>query len=303
MATREGVRKINGERKSTVQNNTVNNMLRQIKNFKLIDKDKEKELAKKIQEGDEEALHELINANLGLVVAFIKRGKYYSTGVPMEDLINYGNLGLITVAKKFDYKKGFKFSTYATHWIRQRLNRNITDNEKLIRIPIHRNTEINCMNNSSVVLRAKLSREPSSLEVSRDSGISTEKIEELRSISSWKYSGLDSPVGNLPEGAVGRKYEEVIESPLIPSPENYTSHFEVSNKLQDEIAPALSNLSDTEQFVVKKRLMEEEKMTLEEIGKILGYTREAIRLIEKSALVKLKESLKDKKEELLFLIT
>jgi len=302
MGKGESTKRLAEKRESETKNNTVNHILNQLKKFPLIDKDKEIELSKKIQRGNKEALNELIQANLGLVIAFIRRGGYRSNGIPMEDLINYGNLGLIEAAKRFDHKKGCKFSTYATHWIRQQLERNIKNNETIIRIPINQDLAINLLKRYSGELGRKLKRKPTSSEMSKELGMSIEKVEDLKSISYWTKLNLDDPIDEYNKNKNEENHIDVIESLFFPSPENYALQTDASDKLRTVIENELSKLSDKEQFIIRKRLMEYEKVTLEAVGKSLGLTRESIRIIEGKALIKLREALKDRKGELMLLI-
>lgn len=299
MSARERVGRL-VERKEN--NNVVSHILNQIKRFSLIDKDREIELSKEIKKGNKEALNELIQANLGLVIASIKRGGYRLMGVPMEDLINYGNLGLIDAAKRFDHKKGCKFSTYATHWIRQQIERNIKNNENIIRIPINKDIDMNLIKRYSGELTRKLKRIPTSSEVAKEVYMSIEKVDDLKSISYWEKVSLDDPIKKNPKDREDRSHWDVIESLLFPSPENYALQTDASDKLRTVLETELSKLSYKEQFIIRERLMGYEKVTLAAVGKNLGYTREAIRIIERGALIKLGIALKDRKDELLSLI-
>ncbi len=260
--------------------------LREIGKIPLLTPEEEVELAKRVEAGDEEAKKKLIEANLRLVVSIAK--KYIGRGMLFLDLIQEGNLGLIRAVEKFDYRKGYKFSTYATWWIRQAITRAIADQARTIRIPVHMVETINKIIRVSRQLAQKLGREPTPEDVAKEIGIPVEKIEEIRRISQEPIS-LETPIGEEEDSQLG----DFIEDKEIPSPEE-----SAANKLlKERLEELLNELTEREREVLKLRfgLEDGKPHTLEEVGKRFGVTRERIRQIEAKALRKLRHPMRSKK--------
>ena len=260
--------------------------LRDIGKVSLLDAAEEVALAKRVEAGDETAKDEIINANLRLVVSIAK--KYIGRGMQFLDLIQEGNLGLIRAVEKFDYRRGFKFSTYATWWIRQAITRAIADQARTIRIPVHMVETINKMVRISRQLVQKLGREPSDEEIAAEMKIEPERVEEIKRISQMPVS-LETPIGEEEDSQLG----DFIEDRSLPSPEDVAA----DNLLQEQIEEMLNALSDREREVLRYRfgLEDGRSYTLEEVGRRFGVTRERIRQIEAKALRKLRHPSRSKK--------
>lgn len=258
---------------------SVRMYLKEISQYPLLSADEEVALAKRISEGDEEAKKELVNANLRLVVSIAK--KYVGHGLSLLDLIQEGNLGLMKAAEKFDYTKGYKFSTYATWWIRQSITRAIADQSRTIRVPVHMNENIGRYRRTVKELTQKLNRDPSREEVADAMGITPEQVDKI-----WKYSqetvSLDSPVGDEGDSELG----DFVKDDEVEDPEQSA----VTESMKEEIDHALDTLTDREREVLELRfgLKDGQTHTLEEVGQKMGVTRERIRQIEAKALKKLK---------------
>lgn len=252
--------------------------LKEIGKISLIDGDREIVLAKRIAEGDEEAKNELVEANLRLAVNIAKR--YIGKGLPFLDLIQEGNIGLLKAVEKFDYKMGYKFSTYATCWIKQSINRAIADQGRTIRIPVHMVETYNRVTRCSRQLLQELGREPTAQEIAERLDMTTEKVLNIQKVTQTPIS-LESPIGEEEDSHLG----DFIPDSETPSPEDVA--FKVM--LKEEISKALHTLSEREEHVLKLRygLLDGKTYTLEEIGQQLKITRERIRQIEKKALRKL----------------
>lgn len=253
--------------------------LKEIGNYPLLSIDEEIALAKKIEEEDDSAKKLLTESNLRLVVSIAKR--YVGRGLSFLDLIQEGNLGLIKAVEKFDYTKGYKFSTYATWWIRQAITRSIADQSRTIRIPVHMSEVINKTYRVSRSLLQELGREPTEQEIADAMGLPIEKVREILKVSSDPIS-LDTPIGEEDDSHLG----DFIKDESIVGPEDAAAY----SVLQDQIGKLLETLTEREQRVLILRfgLKDGRTRTLEEVGKEFNVTRERIRQIEAKALRKLR---------------
>ena len=260
--------------------------LKEIGKVPLLSADEEIELAKRMEEGDEIAKKRLAEANLRLVVSIAKR--YVGRGMLFLDLIQEGNLGLIKAVEKFDYRKGYKFSTYATWWIRQAITRAIADQARTIRIPVHMVENINKLVRVQRQLLQKLGREPSPDEIAAEMKIPVERVREILKISQEPVS-LETPIGEEEDSHLG----DFIQDDNGPVPFDAT----VSSLLKEQITEALGTLTDREQKVLRLRfgLDDGRARTLEEVGKEFNVTRELIRQIEAKALRKLRHPSRGRK--------
>jgi RNA polymerase primary sigma factor len=260
--------------------------LREIGKVSLLTADEEVLLAKRMEEGDHEAKQELIDANLRLVVSIAK--KYIGRGMLFLDLIQEGNLGLIRAVEKFDYRKGFKFSTYATWWIRQAITRAIADQARTIRVPVHMVETINKMVRISRQLVQRLGREPTDEEISVEMEIDPSRVEEIRKIAQLPVS-LETPIGEEEDSQLG----DFIEDRDLPSPDEAAA----GHLLHEQIEDMLGVLSTREREVLHFRfgLEDGHSYTLEEVGRKFGVTRERIRQIEAKALRKLRHPSRSRK--------
>ena len=261
-------------------NDPVKMYLKEIGRVELLNHEQEIDLAKRILEGDETAKKELAAANLRLVVSIAKR--YVGRGMLFLDLIQEGNMGLIKAVEKFDYTKGFKFSTYATWWIRQAITRAIADQARTIRIPVHMVETINKLTRIQRQLVQELGREPSAEEIAEKmDGMTPEKVREIQKISLEPVS-LETPIGEEDDSHLG----DFIEDEGAMSPDDYAAN----ELLKDELNDVLLELTDREEKVLRLRfgLDDGRTRTLEEVGKEFNVTRERIRQIEAKALRKLK---------------
>ncbi len=254
--------------------------LKDISTIPLLTAEEERILAERVAEGDEIAKQRLINANLRLVVSVAKR--YKGRGLPLTDLVQEGSIGLIRASEKFDCTMGNKFSTYATHWIRQAINRALCDTGRTIRIPVHMNELVNKIGSCTRRLTNQLDREPTVQEIADELGIRVEKVTEALDMAMVPMS-LDIPVGDDEDTAIGA----LIEDNHIPTPE--ATVFE--RHRAEAIEQALSTLKPREADVLRYRygLYDGHNYTLEEIGRILGVTRERVRQIEALAKRKMRE--------------
>ena len=264
---------------SIMSDDPVKIYLKEIGNYPLLSMEEEVELAKKIAEGDQSASERLTESNLRLVVSIAK--KYVGRGLSFLDLIQEGNLGLIKAVDKFDYSKGYKFSTYATWWIRQAITRSIADQSRTIRIPVHMSEVINKAYRISRSLLQELGREPTEEEIAKEMNLPVEKVREIMKISADPIS-LDTPIGEEDDSHLG----DFIKDDTIMGPEDAAAY----TMLQDQIQKLLKTLSDREQRVLILRfgLLDGRTRTLEEVGKEFNVTRERIRQIEAKALRKLR---------------
>lgn len=260
--------------------------LKEIGRIPLLTPEEEIELAKRMEKGDEEAKRRLAEANLRLVVSIAKR--YVGRGLLFLDLIQEGNLGLIKAVEKFDYRKGYKFSTYATWWIRQAITRAIADQARTIRIPVHMVETINKLIRVSRRLVQELGREPTPEEIAKEMGISPEKVREIIKIAQEPVS-LETPIGEEEDSHLG----DFIEDQDAKAPAEEASH----TLLREQLDEVLSTLTDREQKVLRLRfgLDDGRARTLEEVGCTFGVTRERIRQIEAKTLRKLRHPNRSKK--------
>jgi RNA polymerase primary sigma factor len=265
---------------------TVRMYLREIGRYPLLSGEEEVVLAKRVNAGDIRAKHKLSNSNLRLVVSIAK--KYTGRGMLFLDLVQEGNLGLIRAVEKFDYRKGYKFSTYATWWIRQAITRAIADQARTIRIPVHMVETINRLRKTSRILLQRLGRKPTELEIARSAHMSVDKVREIIKISQVPLS-LEMPVGDEESSRLG----DFVEDASIEGPDNQVMH----GLLRDDLEEVMSSLSEREKMVLKLRfgLDDGHPRTLEEVGLEFRVTRERIRQIEAKALRKLKHPTRAKK--------
>jgi RNA polymerase primary sigma factor len=260
--------------------------LREIGRVPLLNAAQEIDLAKRMEKGDEEARRHLTEANLRLVVSVAK--KYIGRGMSLLDLIQEGNIGLIRAVEKFDFRKGFKFSTYATWWIRQAITRAIADQARTIRIPVHMVETINRLMRTSRRLVQELGRDPTSDEVAREMGLPPEKVREIIKISQEPVS-LETPIGEEEDSHLG----DFIEDQKALAPADAASH----QLLKEQVEDVLDSLTQRERRVLQLRfgLDDGRSRTLEEVGREFGVTRERIRQIEAKALRKLRHPSRSKK--------
>ena len=262
-------------------NDSVKIYLKEIGKVPLLNAQQEIELAQRIIAGDEDAKQELINANLRLVISIAKR--YAGRGMPFLDLIQEGNMGLIKAVEKFDYTKGFKFSTYATWWIRQAITRAIADQARTIRIPVHMVETINKITRAQRQLVQELGRDPTAEEISDrlEGALSAARIREIQRINQEPVS-LETPIGEEDDSHLG----DFLEDKEVESPSDYTT----KSLLKDELNEVMLELTDRERRVLELRygLIDNHPRTLEEVGKVFGVTRERIRQIEAKAIKKLR---------------
>jgi len=274
----EGTQKV-GELKD-ISDDSVRMYLREIGKISLLSTEDEIRLAKRIEAGDETAKRKLAEANLRLVVSIAK--KYIGRGLSLLDLIQEGNTGLLRAVEKFDYHKGYKFSTYATWWIRQAITRAIADQARTIRIPVHMVETINKMIRTQRQLVQDLGREPLPEEIAAEMGLPVEKVEHILKISQETVS-LETPVGEEEDSRLG----DFIEDKESLSPEENA----IYQLMKGHVGESLVFLSPREQKILKMRfgLEDGRTHTLEEVGKEFGVTRERIRQIEAKSLQKLKK--------------
>ena len=260
--------------------------LKEIGRVPLLTAEEEVELAKRMEMGDREAKQRLIESNLRLVVSIAKR--YVGRGMAFLDLIQEGNMGLIKAVEKFDYRKGYKLSTYATWWIRQAITRAIADQARTIRIPVHMVETINKLVRTSRELVQELGREPTAEEIAEKMGITPEKVREIQKIAQEPVS-LETPIGEEEDSHLG----DFIEDVDALAPDEAASYL----LLKEQIEEVLSGLNDREQRVLRLRfgLDDGRPRTLEEVGREFGVTRERIRQIEAKALRKLRNPQRSKK--------
>jgi len=267
-------------------NDPVRMYLKEIGQIKLLTTEEELELADRIKEGDETAKTTLAEANLRLVVRIAKR--YVGRGMLFLDLIQEGNIGLMKAVDKFDVTKGYKFSTYATWWIRQAITRSIADQARTIRVPVHMVETINKLARIERQLTLELNREPTEEELSKKMGMGVDKIRDIYKISQEPVS-LEIPIGEEEDSHLG----DFIPDETNMSPED----FAINELLKDEISEVLLTLTEREEKVIRLRfgLEDGRPRTLEEVGQLFGVTRERIRQIEAKALRKLRHPSRSRK--------
>ena len=272
--------------KNLTINDPVRMYLKEIGQIKLLTMEEELELADRILEGDETAKSILAEANLRLVVSIAKR--YVGRGMLFLDLIQEGNIGLMKAVEKFDVSKGYKFSTYATWWIRQAITRAIADQARTIRVPVHMVETINKLARIQRQLTLELGREPSEQELAKKMNMSVEKVRDIYKISQEPVS-LETPIGEEDDSHLG----DFIKDERNVSPEEYATN----EMLKDEISEVLLTLTEREEKVIRLRfgLEDGKSRTLEEVGQMFGVTRERIRQIEAKALRKLRHPSRSKK--------
>ena len=272
--------------KELTVNDPVRMYLKEIGKISLLSLEEETKLSERIVNGDEEAKNILAESNLRLVVSIAKR--YVGRGMLFLDLIQEGNIGLMKAVEKFDSNKGYKFSTYATWWIRQAITRAIADQARTIRVPVHMVETINKLSRCQRQLTLELNREPTDEELSKKMGISPDKIREVLKIAQDPVS-LETPIGEEDDSHLG----DFVKDERSMSPEEYTIH----EMLKDEISDVLLTLTEREEQVLRLRfgLDDGSCKTLEEVGQMFGVTRERIRQIEAKALRKLRHPSRSRK--------
>ena len=274
------------ESKDMSVNDNVRMYLKEIGKISLLSLEEEQELSRRVAEGDEQAKNILAESNLRLVVSIAKR--YVGRGLLFLDLIQEGNIGLMKAVEKFDYDKGYKFSTYATWWIRQAITRALADQARTIRVPVHMVETINKMARIERQMTLELNREPTDAELAKKMGLSVDKIVEIRKISQDPVS-LETPIGEEDDSHLG----DFLADERTMSPEEFAT-YEI---LKDELREVLDTLTVREKEVLELRfgLFDGSSHTLEEVGKQFKVTRERIRQIQAKALRKLRHPSRAKK--------
>ena len=282
----EDILKDNTIAKELTINDPVRMYLKEIGKISLLSLDEETELSKRIAEGDETAKNRLAESNLRLVVSIAKR--YVGRGMLFLDLIQEGNIGLMKAVEKFDAEKGYKFSTYATWWIRQAITRAIADQARTIRVPVHMVETINKLSRYQRQLTLELNREPTDEELAKKMGMSPDKVREVIKIAQDPVS-LETTIGEEEDSHLG----DFVPDESNMSPEDFTIH----EMLKEEIGDVLLTLTEREEQVLRLRfgLDDGSPKTLEEVGQMFGVTRERIRQIEAKALRKLRHPSRSRK--------
>ncbi len=262
--------------------------LNEIGSFPLLTAEQEKEVAKKVQEGDASAKELLINSNLRLVVSIAK--KYAGHGLTFQDLIQEGNIGLMRAVEKFDYTRGFRFSTYATWWIKQAMTRAINNQARDIRIPVHLNEQIVKVNRAERALIQKLNREPTEEEIAKEVGnITAERVREIKSLNMDTIS-LETPVSDDESSTIS----DFVQDERTIDPAEYTNNV----YLKEEVNRILQELPERDQMILKMRfgLIDGTPKTLQEVGDVYNVTKERVRQLEANALRKLNRSFAHKED-------
>lgn len=261
-------------------NDSVHMYLKETSRAALLSKDEEINLARRIEEGDKDAKKQMTEANLRLVISIAKRCN--GRGLSFLDLIQEGNIGLMRAIEKYDYRKGYKFSTYATWWIHQNINRAISDKSDIIRKPTHITEQIHKLIRIQRQLFQNLGREPTPEEIGKELELSTAKVRDLLKISTDDPASLDIPIGEDENTALG----DLVKDRETPSPYDQVSY----TSLKEQLQKVLDTLTDQEENVLRFRFGfdDDRTRTLEEVGEIFGLTRERIRQIEKNAIRKLR---------------
>jgi len=264
---------------SLAQSDSLRLYLREISRIQLLNAAKESYLAERTEQGDKEARNKLIEANLRLVVSIAK--KYVGQGLSLEDLIGEGNIGLIRAVTKFDYRKGFRFSTYATWWIKQAITRAILEGTRVVRLPVYIMEEVMRVKRMTRQLYQELGREPTSENIGERLGMTSERVNELM-IWAEKVFSLDAPLSEEEENTLG----DILEDTRERGPMELTDQ----HLLREEIRKVLGQLTLRERQVIELRfgLIDDHDHTLEEVGKKLKVTRERVRQIEERAIRKLR---------------
>ena len=269
-------------RRGAFQEGSLDQYLKEISAYPLIDREEEERLAQHIRKGDAEALDKLVRSNLRFVVSVAK--KYQNQGVPLSDLINEGNLGLIRAAHKFDETKGIKFISYAVWWIRQAILQALAEQSRIVRVPLNRAGALHRIGRRSSTLLQELGREPTVEEIATDLDISQEEVERTLAISQSHLS-LDAP---RTPGEDNRLLEDYLPDQYAPGTEDEAYQHALKNTIEE----ALATLKDREAKILGLYfgLDDQEPMTLEEIGSLLGITRERVRQIKEKALLRLRHA-------------
>jgi RNA polymerase primary sigma factor len=266
---------------------SLRSYLREISTQPLLNHDQEIALAQRIEQGDHDALQEMVRHNLRLVVSVAKR--YVGRGLTLLDLVQEGNIGLMRAAQKYDWQTGFRFSTYATWWIRQAITRAISDQGRTIRLPVHMGEAVSRLHRTVQTLSQKLGRRPTIEEIAKEAGLPEERVEIMLRMSQQTLS-LDVPIGNDEDATLGDVIANKVE---VDNPEKEVS----AGLLREEVAEALETLAPRERLVVDLRfgLTKPRQYTLAEVGNQLGISRERVRQIERTALRKLRTGENGKK--------
>ena len=261
--------------------------LKDVRPIPLLTAEQEVELSKRIKKGDKKAREIMIRSNLRLVISIAKR--YVNLGVPLSDLIEEGNIGLMRSVEKFDHLRGFRFSTYAAWWIKQGISRAIIDQGKMIRVPVYLNEEIHKYKKIVESLTHKLRRKPRDAEIAKKMGVTVDKVRDLEG-SIAKMSSLEAPIGESGDGQI----KDIIEDESIASPDEELETF--FNK--ERALSFLNMLNERERKILELRygLTDGEARTLAEIAKILGVSRERVRQIESATLKKIKQVIQQRQK-------
>ena len=263
--------------------NDIQTYLKQIGDYELLSPQEEQELFKKLKDGDDTVKEELINRNLKLVVAIAK--KYRGTNLNFMDLVQEGSFGLISAVEKFDVDLGYKFSTYATYWIRQAISKAIINKNRSVRLPAHINNKLSKIKQAERELALELNCEPTNLQIANKLGITEQEVKDLLEMNLMALS-LDTPIGEDEDDVIG----DLIEDTKFESPTSAMA----KKDLKEQLLKVMDSLEPREKEVLIKRygLLTEEPMTLEEVGKSMNLSRERIRQIEEKALRKMRNPIR-----------